>query len=341
MVFALASQRASVTPAPIRQINSGIRKSVSNVSGNLENTDCEICGSSERTQIVQRRDLFLGGETYYAMYRCRICGAVYQDPRPAQDCFYNFYPSEYPQFTKAVASENIIRRGFRYYGLLKRCAVVTNRIKQGRILDVGCATGDFLSVMKDQKGWKVVGLEPVHAAARFARIAVNSVIVESTVIHNPFPANQFDAITMWDVLEHLHQPVNVIEECSRLLKTGGLLIINHPNLTSLDRQVFGRYWMGYELPRHLNLFPDDLLRRITGRYGFVEVERRCLYGSHAATATSIGLWANEFLGVNGMTRSIKTLLFSGLLRLLLWPYFKAIDSMRLGSNVMVVFRKVS
>ena len=164
-------------------------------------------------------------------------------------------------------------------------------------------------------------------------------VVEGFLNDPPFPQSTFDAITMWDVLEHVYDPFLVIQMAERLLRPGGILVVNHPNLESIDRKLFGDLWLGYELPRHLYLFPTNLLRKLTGEVGLVEIERKGLYGSHAATASSIMFVVERHLGVGRSSRLIRSILFSRFMRIIAIPYFKLIDALKLGSNVTVVFQK--
>lgn len=305
----------------------------------MEAAPCEVCGSEERRPIASRTDLFLGGDTLFSMVECLHCGAIYQHPRPAPESMAQFYPSDYQQYTPSVQAEPWIRRIDRRYGLRKRCNVVTRHVKQGRLLDVGCATGDFLSEMKHQPGWTVAGIEPSVHAAKYARDAVGVPIASGTLNDAPFAPASFDAITMWDVLEHVYDPRSVIAESVRLLRPGGVLVINHPNLDSIDRRIFGRLWLGYELPRHLYLFPTVLLRDLMSEYGLREVERRCLYGSHAATATSITLVAKTRPTLRPYEETIRRIVFGKPMRIASLPYFNITDRSGRGSNVTVVFQK--
>jgi 2-polyprenyl-3-methyl-5-hydroxy-6-metoxy-1,4-benzoquinol methylase len=304
----------------------------------LENSPCEICGQNNPIPVASRTDLFLGGDVIYTMQCCPGCGVIYQHPRPTAATIGTLYPPEYPQYTVGLHREKKLRRIDRRYGLWKRCRIVQRHVKGGRLLDVGCATGDFLSEMKLRPGWSGVGIEPNHVAAHYAHVEAGLDVVEGILNTAPFADQSFDAITMWDVFEHVYDPRLVIQAAARLLRPGGVFVINHPNLDSLDRRLFGRFWIGYELPRHIYLFPTVLLRELMAEYGLCEVERLCSYGCHAASATSITFAAEHFFG-KYIGRLVKRIAFSMPVRVLLIPYFKFISSRRLGSNVIVTFQR--
>lgn len=306
----------------------------------LEAVACELCGSDRRRHIASRPDLFLHGRTIYHMHECQGCGAIYQHPRPTQNTIGALYPSDYQQYTPAVHTEKLLARLQRRYGLWKRCRAVTRHVRSGRLLDVGCATGDFLGEMRRQADWVVVGIEPSHRAARYAHEHVGLDVVEGVLNTAPFAPGSFDAITMWDVLEHVYDPRQVIAQAARLLRPGGVLLINHPNLESLDRRLFGNLWLGWELPRHLYLFPTQLLQQLMAEHGLIEVDRRCLYGSHAATSTSLLFVFQQLIGQSYTLEVIERVVFSKLMRVLLTPYFWVADRFVKSSNVTVVFKRV-
>ena len=305
----------------------------------FESVSCEICGQDSRRIVASRKDLFLGGDACFFMYECLGCGSVYQYPRPTEGKMTDFYPADYQQYTAGVHTERRLARFFRRYGLRKRCQFVMRYVTHGRLLDVGCATGDFLSEMQLQPEWQVVGIEPGHTAVVYAKQEVGVDAVEGVLNEAPFAKQSFAAITMWDVLEHVYNPRMVIQQAANLLRPGGILVVNHPNLDSIDRRIFGDLWLGYELPRHLYLFPANLLSRLMAEEGLDEIGQECLYGSHAATISSLMFKIEEKFGDGRFSRIMRKILFSRVMRLLLVPNFKIIEHYRLGSNITAVFQK--
>lgn len=108
--------------------------------------------------------------------------------------------------------------------------------QRGKLLDVGCATGSFLSLAKAQ-GWDCCGVEVSEFAAARARERSGCEVFRGTLEEAPFAESSFDAVTMWDLLEHLPDPLNGLERARRLLKPSGILLVNTPNENSLLRRV--------------------------------------------------------------------------------------------------------
>jgi SAM-dependent methyltransferase len=121
-----------------------------------------------------------------------------------------------------------------------------------RLLDVGAAYGFAVDEAR-RGGWRAWGLDVSRAAARQARAARGRMLVASA-LRTPFAARAFDAVTLWDVLEHLPDPRAAVAECARLLRPGGRLVLTTGDVGSWVARVSGRHWHLYTLPEHLFFF---------------------------------------------------------------------------------------
>jgi SAM-dependent methyltransferase len=259
---------------------------------------CPVCGDERRsvlhTGLTDRA--FRAAPGTWTLERCHACSSAYLDPRPTPDTIELAYRAYYThagahapppapgRFRQGLANDYRHARwgytaGPRVSGgrLIPRVAplrgaLVDREIRHlpalpgGRLLDVGCGSGDFLAQMS-ALGWRTEGVDPDPAAVAGAR-AAGLDVTEGTLaeLDDAEHAGAFDAITLSHVIEHLHEPAAELRRIRRLLRPGGLLWIATPNLEGLGHRRFRTAWLGLDPPRHLVLFTrpslEDLLRRI-------------------------------------------------------------------------------
>jgi len=133
-------------------------------------------------------------------------------------------------------------------------------------LDIGCATGEFLDAIMKKGAWKPFGIEPNNSARLLCE--QKNIDVFSDLIKANFPNHHFDVITLWDVLEHIDNPKEILVEISRIIKIGGLLVIKTPDPYSIEAKFFKSYWSGLEAPWHLFLFPKPTLEEMLTKNSF-------------------------------------------------------------------------
>lgn len=140
----------------------------------------------------------------------------------------------------------------------------------GCLLEVGCGSGAALQSMQ-QKGWRVTGLDFDEGAVSNAR-SKGLDVRQGQLSAQGFADESFDAVVMSHVIEHVPSPVELLVECRRILKKGGVLVALTPNACSSVHKHYGRNWRGLETPRHLQIFTRNSLANIAGRVGYAHVE---------------------------------------------------------------------
>lgn len=216
---------------------------------------CPLCSSEKISQKLSARDHTVSGETF-DIWECATCtGRFTQNVPPVSDIGRYYQSDDYISHTET--REGLINR---LYHSVRKITMRSKQnwvktaagVKQGALLDIGSGTGAFLAHMK-QLGWDVTGLEP-DATAR--ENAFKHHKVESRSIEELFrlPPAQFDCITMWHVLEHVHDLHAYLDQIRTLLKPGGALLVAVPNYTSTDARLYGSEWAAYDVPRHLYHF---------------------------------------------------------------------------------------
>lgn len=308
------------------------------VFGRMESVQCSLCGSKFYTDYLIRGDLNLFLEGEFHLVQCIECGLVYLNPRPNRSEVISLYPDHYDQFNFNIHKLGFLTRLDNNYGLRKRCKAVLRHKQCGRLLDVGCATGDFLASMRRYPGWEVYGIELSESASKYARQHLGLAVKTGDLENIDYQENYFDVVTLWHVLEHLYDPLVALKRIHFWLKPGGLLIFSTPNIESWDAYLFGPYWIGYELPRHFQIFSRRTLCKLTDKSGFRILDMRCLYGSHAAAASSFRFWmrAKNFK----WSKMIEKILFSLPFRVMSAPYFFLMDRLQLSSTLTVTCVKV-
>jgi 2-polyprenyl-3-methyl-5-hydroxy-6-metoxy-1,4-benzoquinol methylase len=201
----------------------------------------------------------------YSVVRCSGCGLLRTDPRPTPDTIGYYYPEDYRPYAGTRITSSRIRAVVNTVKEFARSVLKTHSqslppLVPGRMLEIGCASGAFLARMAD-KGWRVEGIEFSPTAAKNAQDAgfpVHCGNLESA----PEPAEQFDLVVGWMVLEHLHDPVLALDKLHRWTRKDGWLAISVPNAACFQLGWFRERWYPLQLPSHLYHFTPETLRSL-------------------------------------------------------------------------------
>lgn len=239
-----------------------------------EDASCVLCGPAlSGFPIASGWDFEYGTvreEHHYVM--CSKCGTVYIKDRPAREEMATIYPDNYYSYSESSHNTSIV-------------AFIRNRIEaskaerygqllgQGerKVVDIGCGDGRLLGILRRQNSdWRISGIEinkRAVAAARSKGYQVELGDFESDEI--PWAAGTIDLALLHQVLEHTRDPRNVLKRIASILKVGGCLSIETPDIESLDFHLFKkRYWGGYHIPRHFYLFNKRSLANLLKEEGF-------------------------------------------------------------------------
>jgi len=209
----------------------------------------------------------------------------------------------------------------------------------GQMVDVGCATGTFLEGMR-QRGWQVQGVELIPEAANYARQRLGLEVFTGTLEAAKFPDASFDLVTMWDVLEHVYDPRQALQEVQRILKPGGWFVFSIPDVDCVEARWFGPYWVGWDIPRHLHLFPYNVIKCMLREHGLQLRGRSHFTGRYGALVYSLQFWLNSVV-VNSNLRSVLLKLSRSLpVRLLAYPYYAIADRLHQSSVVTMFAQKL-
>lgn len=240
---------------------------------NLEQVNCNLCGNPEYNVIYKARYELEKDEDYSVKFRssgdevlinqlveCTKCGLIYINPRITSDTIIKAYSEgEDETFVSQIQGREIT---------FNKCLIKIEKYcsKPGKILDIGTAAGSFLHVAK-KRGWDVFGCEPSKWLCEWCQKNYGIAINPGTVYDQKYSNESFDVITLWDVLEHTPDPKSILNECYRILKKGGLLVINYPDIGSWISRLMGRKWV-FLLSVHLYYFNRKTIKSILEDTGF-------------------------------------------------------------------------
>jgi 2-polyprenyl-3-methyl-5-hydroxy-6-metoxy-1,4-benzoquinol methylase len=268
---------------------------------------------------------------FWEMMVCTDCGAAYLTPRPVLESIKDAYSKYHTHTSEKDDLVHTRLRSIKDY-IAKRYYTVTSKSgsfidyivyitirmlfpvslyfdaksrhifkvqgKPGRLLDIGCGNGEFLRFASGF-GWTVVGVDVDEHAVFEARS--NGLDVRSGSIDAIESNEKFDFISLSHVIEHVHDPIALIQRCYTLLNDGGTLWMETPNIESFGYAVYKSVWRGLEPPRHLILFNQSSLNELLSRSGFVSIRQKLhsLSGIYMAlssekllnTSSSCGSWA--------------------------------------------------
>lgn len=224
---------------------------------------CPICGHAGARVWLRAPDRLHGRQEKYILVRCPTCSLVWLSHPPVAAEMHLHYTDAYHKLISAGGEDSPARWGFR------KVAIAQYK-PSGALLDMGCSSGAFLESLKGEP-WKLYGIEMSAEGARTAEARSGAQVFLGDILDAAFPRESFDVITCFDVLEHLYEPRRVMARVSEWLKPGGIFYVLVPNVDSAEARVFGSYWHGLELPRHLFHYSPASLKFLAESAGLREV----------------------------------------------------------------------
>jgi SAM-dependent methyltransferase len=225
---------------------------------------CPTCGGENVFELLRAPDRFHLRRELYRLSRCRSCHSVWQEnpPRPSQMGLH--YTEEYHRAIAAAGEGSATERW------KDQVRQISSQKSGGAILDIGCSSGGFLSTMRSS-AWQLYGIEMEESTAQRARANTGAQVFVGDAMDAPFAPASFDMITCFDVLEHVYSPREFLAKVRQWLKPGGIYYAMLPNIDSWEARLFGSYWFGLEMPRHISHFSPRSLRYLLNERGFEEV----------------------------------------------------------------------
>lgn len=214
--------------------------------------------------LLKTQDFLVSGESFSLEYDAELDMLITR-PQPNPDQLSVYYKSEnYISHTDSQKSFiDKIYQAVKTRAIHKKVKLLQSYHQPGKLLDIGCGTGDFL-VKAKEKGWTVSGIEPNPEARE--RCVQKNILPKASL--SEIQEDGFDVITLWHVLEHLPNLEEQVQSIIEKLKPDGTLIIAVPNFKSYDAHYYKEYWAAYDVPRHLWHFSKTSIKRLFGNHNF-------------------------------------------------------------------------
>lgn len=229
---------------------------------------CPACGSSDLQKIFSVKDHTVSNESFL-IEECKSCSLRFTQDVPDENSIGSYYKSEeyisHTNTAKGLVNSLYHRVRKRTLKNKRKLIQKATGLRTGKMLDLGCGTGSFVNEMK-QGGWEATGLEPDPDARKVAKELYSLDITDTGQLYHLL-AGTFDAITLWHVLEHVHDLHGYIEQLKKLLKKNGKLFIAVPNYTSGDAKIYKEHWAAYDVPRHLYHFSPRSVKILVEKHG--------------------------------------------------------------------------
>jgi SAM-dependent methyltransferase len=245
---------------------------------------CISCGASSPQPFFEASDWYLGavdGTFHYV--RCTNCGTVMLAPQPGERVLRASYAESYAPFTaRPRLAERLGERLAQREGSYLVSLVDPLRA----VLDVGCGTGRFLERLR-QAGWRgpMSGVEPAEnvatETARRLRVPVKTGSIEDLDVAD----GSTGTVVLRHVIEHLRDPRQALGRVRSILEPGGFVYVATPDARALAARIFGRYWHGYDPPRHLFAFTSEGLGMLLAAEGFEVVGERWFFAPQMWTGS--------------------------------------------------------
>lgn len=259
----------------------------------MSEESCPLCDEGGATILFEVPEFVLGRRTFQLL-RCPGCGHSYTAPVPSSDELAAYYADVVPRLRAkhdgviSTPEELVTAVEAEKVGLLQELGLHS---PVGSVLDIGFGSGGFLIGMLQDK-WSCTGVE-IGDAGSYKSLWTGLIDAHYGLdTLDALPAESFDLITLWHVLEHLPEPIDVLRRARRLLKASGRLVLAVPNIESLSAHVFQSHWYGIAPPWHLHQFSPRSLHRVFAGAGLT-VEHISGFGEQAMYL----MWVNSLTTV--------------------------------------------
>lgn len=236
-----------------------------------------LCGKNGGSELFLYKEKASAWKSKFHIMQCDNCKLIYVSPLPLDQDIERYYDTE--EYYADYASERWKRWNVEHH-FVRKLELIEGYCNKGRLLDIGCADGLFLSLAAS-RGWDVTGVEISRELASQAKDSYGITVHRGTLFTADFPSESFDAVTLIHSLEHSPEPRSIVTEVGRIMKPGGCIYIAVPNLDEKTRMAISSLPLpsrarhrilkvagGICPPDHLCTFSRSTLSRLLEESGF-------------------------------------------------------------------------
>lgn len=234
---------------------------------------CYYCQSINYIVQYKTSDIF---DNNYEIVKCSDCNSYFLTPNPSYEILSKAYDDSYYGESEKKFSFPILEKVLDYFRMGRARKLKTYINPGANILDIGCGNGRFLMYLNKLGNYNLFGTELEGNSARRTSEIKEINLKIGFIEENDFEENFFDAITLFHVFEHLHEPKKILQIISKILKSDGILMISFPNIDSLQSRIFKGNWLHLDPPRHLFFFSPKDFEKIIHDLGYELIDRKFL-----------------------------------------------------------------
>jgi len=232
--------------------------------------NCFLCENRSLNKIFSTLD-YIASKKNFDILECSKCDMRITSPFPEENELHKYYESKNyrPHKKRSYLPIDYIYNIIRKFMFFKKRKLIekNSNLKKGKLLDIGCGTGEFAEFMKNS-GWEVVCVDSSKEARNIAMERFNLKVLEVEEFFN-LKNVKFDVITMWHTLEHVDKPLKYVDKVNKILNDNGKFVFAVPNYKSFDSKFFGEYWSANDVPRHLYHYSIKSVKKIVKKSNLV------------------------------------------------------------------------
>lgn len=307
---------------------------------------CNLCKYGDFEELFGNHDRFYRVKGDFVLCKCKNCGLIFINPQPDMQELEKHYPPEKyyslrknkkntpGMYEKLIIDKNASLKKI-ILSPLRKFMRSTKIVPSGKILDIGCGSGEFLSLM-NKTGMDCFGVDPGLSSKDISKN--NDLhLVKGELKEAEYPSNFFDVITMNHSFEHVLDPLETLTEIKKILKRGGTAIIGVPQSSSLAFFLFGKNWVNLDTPRHLFIYNPSTLRMYANKVGLEVKKIRYCSGSLQITG-SLAYLLNKWR-IKKFFLSDKGIVHNKKLSFLLLPVVAILDFFKIGDSIEIFLEK--